>query len=129
MLISKFSCRYRVIVEKIDDDKDGFINLSELKNWIKFTQRRYIDDDVNRQWVQHNPVNNETIHWDVSIETHLFRIGFLLGSHVRYQDFEQLISIRDFLLPLSIHFYCSISSTVLAGFFGIIILLDLYTSC
>lgn len=41
------------------------MDLSELKAWIQFTQRRYIDDDVQRQWRSHNPENNETgIHWD-----------------------------------------------------------------
>lgn len=40
--------------------------MSELKNWISFTQRRYIEDDVNRQWKQHNPDNTDLIHWEVS---------------------------------------------------------------
>lgn len=40
--------------------------MAELKNWISFTQRRYIDDDVNRQWKQHNPDNAEKLHWEVS---------------------------------------------------------------
>lgn len=51
-------------MEKIDTNKDGFVDLSELKAWIQFTQRRYIDDDVQRQWRSHNPENNDTIHWD-----------------------------------------------------------------
>lgn len=61
--------RLGIIVDKIDEDKDGFINMSELKNWIKFTQRRYIEDDVDRQWRQHNPSNNETLHWEVYRKT------------------------------------------------------------
>lgn len=52
---------------KIDENKDGFVDMAELKNWITFTQRRYIDDDVNRQWKSHNPENAERIHWDVSL--------------------------------------------------------------
>lgn len=39
--------------------------MSELKAWIQFTQRRYIDDDVDRQWKSHNPDNNDTISWSV----------------------------------------------------------------
>lgn len=58
----------RIIVGKIDENKDGFVDMSELKNWITFTQRRYIDDDVNRQWKSHNPENTDKIHWDVSEE-------------------------------------------------------------
>lgn len=61
--------RLGLIVDKIDSDKDGFIDMSELKAWIQFTQRRYIDDDVNRQWKQHNPDNNETIHWETYRKT------------------------------------------------------------
>lgn len=38
--------------------------MSELKAWIQFTQRRYIQDDVERQWRSHNPENNSTIQWD-----------------------------------------------------------------
>ncbi|XP_055911982.1 calumenin [Eupeodes corollae] len=57
--------RLGLIVDKIDDDKDGFINLSELKKWIQFTQRRYIDEDVGRMWKQHNTLNESSIHWEV----------------------------------------------------------------
>lgn len=53
-----------VIVDKIDTDKDGFVNQAELKAWIQYTQRRYIEDDVGRQWKQHNPNGTEQIHWD-----------------------------------------------------------------
>ena len=42
------------------------MDMAELKNWISFTQRRYIEDDVNRQWKQHNPDNAEKLHWEVS---------------------------------------------------------------
>ena len=38
--------------------------MSELKAWIQYTQKRYIDDDVNRQWAQHNPNNSDEIAWD-----------------------------------------------------------------
>jgi calumenin len=56
--------RLGVIVDKIDSNNDNFVDLSELKAWISYTQRRYIDDDVDRQWKSHNPDNNATIAWD-----------------------------------------------------------------
>jgi len=56
--------RLGLIVDRIDEDKNGFITLAELKNWIKYTQRRYIDEDVGRLWRQHNPDKNETISWE-----------------------------------------------------------------
>lgn len=57
-----------MIVDKIDDDKDGFVDMAELKNWISFTQRRYIEDDVSRQWKTHNPDNAEKLNWEVSLK-------------------------------------------------------------
>ena len=56
--------RLGLIVDRIDEDKDGFITISELKRWIEYTQRRYIDEDVDRQWRQHNPDGNDTITWE-----------------------------------------------------------------
>lgn len=46
--------------------------MSELKNWISFTQRRYIDDDVNRQWKQHNSENTKEFNWEVSCKLFTF---------------------------------------------------------
>ncbi|XP_055631092.1 calumenin [Toxorhynchites rutilus septentrionalis] len=57
--------RLGIIVDKIDADKDDFVNQAELKAWIQYTQRRYIEDDVGRQWKQHNPNNTDQISWDV----------------------------------------------------------------
>ncbi|XP_054263057.1 calumenin isoform X2 [Macrosteles quadrilineatus] len=56
--------RLGLIVDKIDGDKDGFVSQEELKDWIRYTQRRYILDDVDRQWKTHNPEEKETISWD-----------------------------------------------------------------
>ncbi|XP_017104031.1 calumenin-B [Drosophila bipectinata] len=61
--------RLGVIVDRIDEDKDGFITQSELKNWISYTQRRYIDEDVGRVWRQHNPDNNASISWETYRKT------------------------------------------------------------
>lgn len=56
--------RLGIIVDKIDNDKDGFISLVELKDWIRYTQKRYIEEDVDRHWRQHNPDNEETVSWE-----------------------------------------------------------------
>lgn len=32
--------------------------------WIEYTQKRYVHDDVERQWKVHNPENNETLAWE-----------------------------------------------------------------
>lgn len=51
------------------------MDMAELKNWISFTQRRYIEDDVNRQWKQHNPDNVDKLHWEVSVNFNHFYIN------------------------------------------------------
>lgn len=56
--------RLGIIVDKIDGDKDGFVSLVELKDWIRYTQKRYINEDVDRHWRQHNPNNDEVIPWE-----------------------------------------------------------------
>lgn len=35
----------------------------ELKDWIMYTQQRYIRDDVERQWSSHNPEGKEKLPW------------------------------------------------------------------
>lgn len=56
--------RLGIIVDKIDADNDGFVSLVELKDWIRYTQKRYIDEDVERHWRQHNPNNDDVIPWE-----------------------------------------------------------------
>lgn len=65
-LLVDYTTVIRIIVDKIDEDKDGFVDIYELKTWISYTQRRYIDEDVNRQWKQHNPDNEDKLSWQVS---------------------------------------------------------------
>nr|XP_016993252.2 calumenin-B [Drosophila takahashii] len=87
--------RLGLIVDRIDEDKDGFVTLAELKNWIAYTQRRYIEEDVGRLWKQHNPENNTTISWDSYRET---VYGFMndLSSDEREQE-ENGISYKSLL--------------------------------
>lgn len=61
--------RLGLIVDRIDENKDNFIDMAELKAWIQYTQRRYIDEDVDRVWRQHNPNNESAIDWEVYRKT------------------------------------------------------------
>lgn len=45
-------------------DNDGFVSRDELRDWIRFTQKRYITEDVERQWKQYNPEEKDKITWD-----------------------------------------------------------------
>ena len=52
------------IVDRIDSNEDGFVSLDEMRDWIRFTQQRYISEDVDRQWSQHNIDQKDTITWE-----------------------------------------------------------------
>ncbi|NXS52587.1 CALU protein, partial [Brachypteracias leptosomus] len=52
------------IVSKIDEDKDGLVTVEELKNWIKFAQKRWIYEDVERQWKGHDLNEDGLISWE-----------------------------------------------------------------
>ena len=55
--------RYRKIFDKIDKDKDGKVSEEELKNWIKYVQNKYIIDDTERQWKEHQLDENGQLTW------------------------------------------------------------------
>merc|ERR1739838_719685 len=42
--------RLGIIVDRIDEDKDGFVTEAELNDWIKKAQQKYMFDNVDRQW-------------------------------------------------------------------------------
>ncbi|KAL3842537.1 hypothetical protein ACJMK2_020538 [Sinanodonta woodiana] len=50
--------RLGIIVDKIDKDKDGFVTEEELKSWIEYVQKRYIVQDTERMWADHQITNN-----------------------------------------------------------------------
>jgi len=52
-----------VIVDKIDKNNDGYVTQEELKDWIKFTQTRYIMNDVHSQWDNHKNLENGNLSW------------------------------------------------------------------
>ncbi|CAG0920841.1 unnamed protein product [Notodromas monacha] len=52
------------LFDKIDENSDGVIDKAELQKWIKHTQHRYIDEDVNRQWKSHSTDGSELIPWE-----------------------------------------------------------------
>uniref|UniRef100_A0A8C3NHG6 EF-hand domain-containing protein n=3 Tax=Passeriformes TaxID=9126 RepID=A0A8C3NHG6_GEOPR len=52
------------IVGKIDEDGDGFVTVEELKAWIKFAQKRWIYEDVERQWKGHDLNEDGLVSWE-----------------------------------------------------------------
>lgn len=71
-----FCIFYRKIVSKIDEDKDGFVTVEELKDWIKFAQKRWIYEDVERQWKGHDLNEDGLISWE---EYKNATYGYILG--------------------------------------------------
>uniref|UniRef100_A0A3P8UT21 Reticulocalbin-3 n=1 Tax=Cynoglossus semilaevis TaxID=244447 RepID=A0A3P8UT21_CYNSE len=56
--------RLGMLVERIDDDKDGFVTVEEMKKWIKHAQKRWIYDDVERQWKNHDLNGDGVVSWE-----------------------------------------------------------------
>lgn len=52
------------IVDKIDKDNDGFVTEEELINWIKYVQHKYITDDTNRMWDEHDIEADNSLKWE-----------------------------------------------------------------
>ncbi|XP_006633280.2 calumenin-A isoform X2 [Lepisosteus oculatus] len=52
------------VVDKIDEDKDGFVTTEEMRKWIKFAQKRWIYEDVDRQWKGHDLNEDGLISWE-----------------------------------------------------------------
>ncbi|KAG7216101.1 hypothetical protein INR49_007853 [Caranx melampygus] len=53
--------RLGMLVERIDEDKDGYVTVEEMKRWIKHAQKRWIYDDVDRQWKSHDLNGDEVV--------------------------------------------------------------------
>lgn len=51
-------------MDKIDADEDGFVTEAELKAWIKKAQKKYIYDNVERQWKDFDVNNDRMISWE-----------------------------------------------------------------
>lgn len=56
--------RLSLIVDKIDKNNDGEVDFEELQGWIKYTQSKYLTNDVDKQWKTHNVAGSEKITWD-----------------------------------------------------------------
>jgi len=86
--------RLGLIIDKIDNNNDGLISREELKDWIRYTQKRYISEDVDRQWKQHNPDSLDSIPWTV-YETNVY--GFLEHMDPRAGENEDEKTYRAML--------------------------------
>ncbi|XP_010888758.1 calumenin-B [Esox lucius] len=56
--------RLGMLVERIDEDSDGYVSVEEMKKWIKHSQKRWIYDDVDRQWKGHDLNGDGLVSWE-----------------------------------------------------------------
>lgn len=56
--------RLGIIVDKIDENSDGFVSEEELKVWIKKAQQKYVFDNVEHQWKDFDMNNDGLISWE-----------------------------------------------------------------
>lgn len=68
---------YRKIVDRIDDDEDGYLTTEELKNWIKRVQKRYIYENVAKVWKDYDLNKDNKIAWE---EYKQATYGYYLGK-------------------------------------------------
>ncbi|XP_037070428.1 calumenin-B-like [Pollicipes pollicipes] len=56
--------RLALIVDKIDENKDGKLTEEELTKWMKHTQNKYINEDADKQWEAHTTKDKDNISWE-----------------------------------------------------------------
>lgn len=106
--ISKVHLRFllflcSMLVERIDEDKDGYVTVEEMKKWIKHAQKRWIYDDVDRQWKSHDLNGDEAVSWE---EYKNATYGYILGTAVDNFSFDHFSIINSRLLTHT-HIYFS----------------------
>lgn len=83
-----------MLVERIDEDKDGYVTVDEMKKWIKHAQKRWIYDDVDRQWKSHDLNGDEVVSWE---EYKNATYGYILGTAA--DNFHFMYLMISVLLP------------------------------
>ncbi|XP_008104801.2 reticulocalbin-1 [Anolis carolinensis] len=82
------------IVDRIDDNKDGFVTTEELKNWIKRVQKRYIFENVAKVWKDYDLNKDNKISWD---EYKQATYGYYLENPVDFQDATEQHNFKKML--------------------------------
>ena len=89
------TCPCSMLVERIDEDKDGFVSVEEMKRWIKHAQKRWIYDDVDRQWTGHDLNGDGLVSWE---EYKNATYGYILG-----RDDTGCVTLAPFLDSNVVH--------------------------
>ncbi|CAL9703674.1 unnamed protein product [Knipowitschia caucasica] len=84
--------RLAKIVERIDTNKDGFIEHGELHQWIKHRQRSYIQENVDKNWSDYDKNKDDKISWEEYKNT---TYGYYLGEE--FDDVEDKSTYKSML--------------------------------
>ncbi|XP_029438756.1 reticulocalbin-1 [Rhinatrema bivittatum] len=82
------------IVDRIDDDGDGFVSVEELATWIKRVQKRYIFENVVKLWKDYDLNKDNKISWDEYKES---TYGYYLANPEEFQDASDQFSFKKML--------------------------------
>ena len=55
---------FRIIVDKIDTDRNGKVSDQELAEWVRKVSKRYVYDDVDRMWSYYDTDNDGFVNLD-----------------------------------------------------------------
>lgn len=55
--------RLGMLVDKIDRDHDGLVSEDELQHWIQYVQKKYVIEDTDRMWKDHE-LDDGKLSWD-----------------------------------------------------------------
>lgn len=56
--------RLGYIVDKIDKNKDGKVTEDELQQWIQYVQKKYVMEDTERMWADHDKGDDNKVTWE-----------------------------------------------------------------
>lgn len=107
--LQNFSFPCRKIVDRIDKDNNGKVTQKELEDWIKFTAKRYVYEDVDRQWDQLKKLENAHMtiqerYVDMKKADPSEAIGWELYKNLTYGyitgEFNMEILMTVFIIPL-----------------------------
>ncbi|XP_061740167.1 calumenin-like isoform X2 [Nerophis ophidion] len=84
--------RLAKIVDRIDTNKDGFVNHAELHYWIKHRQRSYINENVNKHWKDYDTNQDDKIAWEEYKNT---TYGYYLGEE--FDDVDDKATYKSML--------------------------------
>ncbi|KAJ8402561.1 hypothetical protein AAFF_G00366440 [Aldrovandia affinis] len=80
------------IVDRIDTDGNGLVSHMELHHWIKHRQRRYIEEDVDKQWKEYDLNNDRQVTWE---EYKNKTYGYFLDE--KFDDVDEKASYKSML--------------------------------